>query len=80
MRTPPLQRLDDDGPLRALTAREREIAGLVAAGCTNQQIADRLSVRTVGNHLNHIYSKVGVSDRSQLSELVRPSALTTGGG
>jgi DNA-binding CsgD family transcriptional regulator len=53
-----------DGP--ALTAGERHILDLVAAGGTNVAIARALgnSPRTVAKHLEHIYRKLGVSSRS----------------
>ena len=46
------------GPLAALTAREREIAELVAAGRTTREVADQLvlSPRTIESHLRNIYS------------------------
>jgi len=49
-----------------LTAREREVLGLVALGLTNQQIAARLflSRRTVEQHLSSIYNRLGVSTRA----------------
>ncbi|MBH0778123.1 LuxR C-terminal-related transcriptional regulator [Nocardia bovistercoris] len=56
-----------------LTAREREIANLVAAGLTNRQIADRLtvSVRTVEGHLYRACAKMDVTDRESLGALIR---------
>lgn len=56
----------------ALTQREREITFLAAAGTTNQTIATRLSVsvRTVENHLNRAFRKLGISRRDEL-EAVR---------
>ena len=55
-----------------LTAREREVALLAAAGLTSRQIAGRLvvSVRTVDNHLQRVYRKLGVSRREELVTLV----------
>lgn len=52
----------------ALTAREREVLQLVAEGCTNQEIADRLglSVHTVQTHRIHIMNKLGLHNRAQL--------------
>jgi len=49
-----------------LTAREVEVLGLVARGWSNKQIAQRLVVtpKTVSNHVEHIYSKIGVSSRA----------------
>jgi DNA-binding CsgD family transcriptional regulator len=51
-----------------LTNREREIALLAADGLPSRVIAERLylSVRTVDNHLARIYTKLGVTGRSQL--------------
>jgi ATP/maltotriose-dependent transcriptional regulator MalT len=55
-----------DGPL---TAREREIADLVAAGRTNREIADQLvlSTRTIEAHLRNIFAKLGVRSRVELA-------------
>jgi DNA-binding CsgD family transcriptional regulator len=55
-----------------ITAREREIANLVAAGLSNRQIADELvvSVRTVEGHLYRIFAKLGIERREQLIHLV----------
>jgi non-specific serine/threonine protein kinase len=49
-----------------LTAREVEVLRLVAAGLTNQQVADRLiiALRTVDTHLTSIYNKLGVNSRT----------------
>ena len=49
-----------------LTAREREILGLLAQGCSNQVIADRLflSPKTVANHVSSIFAKLRVADRA----------------
>jgi len=56
-----------------LTAREREVAMLAAARTSSREIAARLelSVRTVDNHLSRVYTKLGVSSRSQLAALLR---------
>lgn len=49
--------------LDELSAREREVLELVAAGLTNEAIAARLvlSVRTVEHHLSSVYAKLGLS-------------------
>jgi DNA-binding CsgD family transcriptional regulator len=51
-----------------LSAREREVANLAAAGVPSKDIADKLfvSVRTVNNHLQNAYTKLGVSSRAEL--------------
>jgi DNA-binding CsgD family transcriptional regulator len=56
-----------------LTVREREIANLVAAGLSNREIADRLtvSVRTVEGHLYRACIKLDISDREELAALIR---------
>lgn len=57
----PVKKLD------VLTPREREILNLVAQGLTNKQIAPILGISetTVKTHVEHIISKLGVSDRTQ---------------
>jgi HD-GYP domain-containing protein (c-di-GMP phosphodiesterase class II) len=49
-----------------LTAREVEVLGLLARGHPNKAIAQRLVVspKTVSNHVEHIYAKIGVSTRA----------------
>jgi DNA-binding NarL/FixJ family response regulator len=62
--------------LASLTAREREIAGLVSKGMTNGQIAATLvlSVRTVETHLGQAYRKLGVSNRASLTRIMLNSS------
>jgi ATP/maltotriose-dependent transcriptional regulator MalT len=59
------------GPLGPLTAREREIADLVAAGRTNREVAEQLvlSTRTIEAHLRNIYAKLGVRSRVELARV-----------
>lgn len=54
----------------ALSGREREIVILAAKGLASKDIAERLylSVRTVNNHLQHAYAKLGVSSRAGLAQ------------
>jgi DNA-binding NarL/FixJ family response regulator len=56
------------GSVQELTPREREIALLAASGLTSRQIAERLvvSVRTIDNHLQHAYRKLGIARREEL--------------
>ena len=53
--------------LAGLTAREREVLGLIVAGASNREIAESLyiSERTVKNHITHILSQLNVRDRTQ---------------
>ncbi len=50
-----------------LTAREREVLGLVVAGMANKQIARRLGIseKTVKGHLTNLFQRIGVADRTQ---------------
>jgi len=56
-----------DEPIDTLTTRETEVLGLVAQGANNQEIAEKLFVRevTVKTHLNNIFKKLNVSNRTQ---------------
>ncbi|HEY3670535.1 MAG TPA: HD domain-containing phosphohydrolase [Acidimicrobiia bacterium] len=49
-----------------LTARETDVLGLLAQGMSNKAIASALgiSTKTVGNHVEHIYTKLGVNNRA----------------
>lgn len=53
-----------DDPLATLTAREREVLGLVAEGLSNQAIAGRIVVteRTVEAHIGQIFGKLGLEE------------------
>jgi DNA-binding NarL/FixJ family response regulator len=50
-----------------LSAREREVLGLLAAGLANKEIARRLSIslRTVEGHLGNVFGKLGVGSRTE---------------
>jgi DNA-binding NarL/FixJ family response regulator len=63
------------GPVR-LTKREAEIARFAVAGGANREIAERmyLSLRTVENHLHHVYVRLGVTDRAGLAAVSRLTA------
>jgi HD-GYP domain-containing protein (c-di-GMP phosphodiesterase class II) len=54
-----------EGPA-GLTQREVEVLVLLARGLSNREMAERLviSPKTVGNHVEHIYTKIGTSTRA----------------
>jgi DNA-binding CsgD family transcriptional regulator len=57
------------GHEQELTAREREVAELVAGGLTNKEVAARLfvSLRTVESSLSKVYAKLGIRSRTELA-------------
>lgn len=59
--------LNQDVNIDALTPKEKEVLALVAKGASNQEIADKLFVRdvTVKTHLNSIFKKLKVTNRTQ---------------
>ncbi|MEO3804047.1 response regulator transcription factor [Nonomuraea sp. B1E8] len=64
-RRPPAPRPRDEG----LSAREAEVAGLIAEGATNREIAARLLVTegTVKNHVSSLLRKFALPDRTRLA-------------
>jgi DNA-binding NarL/FixJ family response regulator len=64
-----------------LTERERELSTLVAAGLTNDEIAERLflSPATVKTHVNRAMMKVGARDRAQLVVFAYETGLVAPG-
>jgi DNA-binding CsgD family transcriptional regulator/tetratricopeptide (TPR) repeat protein len=59
-----------DSAADVLTGREREVALLAVRGATSQAIANQLflSIRTVDNHLQSVYRKLGVGGRRELAD------------
>jgi DNA-binding CsgD family transcriptional regulator len=69
--TPALALAQGPDELALLTRREREVVSLAGRGVPNREIAAQLglSVRTVANHLNRAYAKLGVSGRAEVHDL-----------
>lgn len=79
--TPPLEELfpgvipgqaQDPSSMHKLTIREDEVLAMIATGCDNREIARALNIeeKTVKNHINSIYSKLGITSRQQAVLLV----------
>lgn len=66
-------------PINQLTQQERVVLALLAIGQRNARIADELSisVRTVENHLYHIFHKLGVSSRIEAALYVLGNDLSS---
>jgi DNA-binding CsgD family transcriptional regulator len=56
-----------------ISQREREVATLAMEGLANREIAERLfvSTRTIENHLQRVYVKLGVTSRTELTAILR---------
>jgi two-component system nitrate/nitrite response regulator NarL len=70
------QTAEPTGP--TLSAREREVLGLVSAGLSAPDVAQRLNLSptTVKTHLQRVYEKLGVSDRAAaVAEAMRRQLL-----
>lgn len=63
-----LQRLERSEDVKELSARERQILHLIAEGCSNAAIGERLSIsaKTVDNHRTRLMAKLGVHSVAQL--------------
>jgi non-specific serine/threonine protein kinase len=60
-----------------LTAREREVASLVAQGMSNREIAESLVIgeRTVESHVSSIFNKLGFTRRAEVRRWVKEQGL-----
>ncbi|MGE0027117.1 MAG: AAA family ATPase [Thermoleophilia bacterium] len=75
------RRRTPDAPA-TLTPQEAQIAGLVAQGLTNKEVAAQLylSPRTIDAHLRGVFAKLGITSRRDLRHLMRDDALPQGAG
>jgi DNA-binding NarL/FixJ family response regulator len=64
-------------PIQRLTPREREVVNLIARGYSYRETAARLSisVKTLENHMGHIFEKLSVASRHELAALVYEEGL-----
>lgn len=62
-----------------LSEREREVAGLVAAGATNAEVAASLAIspKTVERHVTNILAKVGARNRTEMTTIVNRESSAT---
>ena len=67
--TPDLSATTDDADLSRLSPREVDVCRLLARGRTNRQIARSLSIteKTVGSHVDHIMTKLGLRSRTLIA-------------
>ena len=74
---PALARPCPQKPFHLLTPRERDVFRLLAKGLSNKAIAHdlHLTVGTVKGYINHIFSKLGVVDRTQAALLAAQHGL-----
>ena len=78
-----LSKIATGRPVHGLTDTERSIAGLIAQGQTNRQVASALFVtqNTVQTHVRHIFQKLGVRSRTELAaRLLSTTARTATAG
>jgi DNA-binding NarL/FixJ family response regulator len=70
----------DDAVLDELTTREREVLGLIAGGLSNREIARRMVVSeaTVKTHINNLFAKLQLRDRSHAMRFAFDHGLAEG--
>ena len=72
--------MDDVDVLQTLTHRENEVLNLIGSGYENREIAQSLNIeeKTVKNHINNIYSKLGLTTRQEAVLFVLRSRFING--
>lgn len=68
----------EQGEIDLLTFREQEVIGFLVEGCTDKEIAEKLtiSVHTVKSHVRNILSKLQVNNRLEAAAIARAQGLT----
>ena len=71
----------ETGAPSELTGREAEVLALLTRGFPNKSIARQLQIspKTVSNHVEHIYAKLGVSNRAGAAMLAMQQGLAGSG-
>jgi DNA-binding NarL/FixJ family response regulator len=66
--------------LNTLTNRERDVAGLVATGIANREVAAQLALseQTIERHLSRIFAKLGIPSRVALAVAVERARCRAG--
>lgn len=79
MRRPPAREQRRQRSTEVLSRREQEVLALAASGLTDRQLATSLflSVKTVKNHLHHIYGKLGARGRTEAVVIATRQGLIT---
>lgn len=74
-----LSRVEEKHPLAALTQREQDVLNLVASGLSNKRIAIALDLheKTIKHHMTRIFSKLGVTNRTEAALALRDAAAHT---
>ena len=69
--------MEEQAGIRALTPRELEVLGLLAEGCSNQEIARRLAIteRTARTHVSNLLGKLHLGSRTQAALLAQQEGL-----
>ena len=77
LKTPPRQTLTDGSNPAGLSAREVEVLRLIAAGKSNQQVADELviSLNTVTHHVGNIFNKIGAANRTEAASYAHRNGI-----
>jgi len=68
--------------LEALTPKEREVMNLIARGYRYREVAGELnvSVKTLETHMKHIFDKLGVASRHEVTRLAFETGFVDPGG